>query len=96
MCLIIYQLAMENSEHKQCGRCQAQSMMYPIEISGYMQSQMPFQLKMTPARETDDWINLNASKKFDVHAAVCGDCGYTELFVDKPKDMWEKWGVGFR
>jgi len=79
---------MENINHMQCARCQSQSMMYPVEIS---ESPMPFQLKVTPAREVGTWLNFTASKKFDVHAAVCGNCGYTEWFADKPKDMWEKW-----
>ncbi len=84
---------MENIDHKQCARCQSQSMMYPLEISEYP---MPFQLKLTAPTEADAWVNLNAPKKFDVHPAVCGNCGYTEWYTDKPKDMWEKWQAGFR
>lgn len=31
-----------------------------------------------------------------LHALVCGACGYTALFAEKPEELWERYVEAFR
>jgi len=36
------------------------------------------------------WIE-GAKGVSEVSASVCGECGFTEFYADKPKTIWEEW-----
>ena len=47
----------------------------------------------SPVLHNSPSLSIKYSKFWDdklVKAYVCSECGYTELYVDKPDGMWEK------
>lgn len=87
---------MDHSKVKICPKCQSLPMMYPVEVTGDVQTPTPVQLQIKSPKEPGSWIDIRFPDRFTLSAAVCGECGYTEFYTEKSHEMWAKWQKGFR
>lgn len=39
--------------------------------------------------ENPDAMIFKGTRRVPLRAWVCGSCGYTELYVDNPEDLWD-------
>ena len=68
-----------------CPKCSSNKIMFPVDTVAY-----PGALQVAvPHLRTIMKINIPDS--FSLQAAVCGTCGYTELYVNDPDLMYQKW-----
>lgn len=87
---------MNDTKNRICFKCQSAHVMYPVEIAGDAETPIPLQLKVKPPKEEGAWLSFRYPDRITVSAAVCGECGHTELYAEKPQEMWAKWQKGFR
>lgn len=87
---------MNSLQDPRCPRCDAQQLMFPIEVGGDTETPIPLQLKLKPPKEPGAWLDSRSPDRFTLRAAVCGQCGYTEFYADRPNEIWRKWQAGAR
>jgi predicted nucleic-acid-binding Zn-ribbon protein len=73
-------------ETKICPKCDSNFVIYPLETMGYPTSSI--KVLVPPKRA---FLSLNTPDTFSLQAAVCGHCGYTELYVSEPKRLNDAW-----
>lgn len=76
---------MENQEQSNavCPKCGSHHLMRDV---GVLNDGGKVKLAAFPGSQTQRAYGVTP-----LLAAVCGDCGYTELYVDEYKEMWEAW-----
>lgn len=80
-----------------CARCQSEKIMFPVRFNNHIHEiyAQPG-LYLTSPNEPGAWVQLPDRAMYPSLAAVCGECGYIEQYVDKPDDAWAKWQKGYR
>ena len=53
-------------------------------------------LSLTQPSDSEAWFDIRTSEQFEIFAIVCGECGYTEMYTEKPQEMWRRWESGYR
>ena len=78
-------------DSKLCPKCSSDSVVYPLKVKGYPTKPLTV---MVPKKRSFLSLNLPVAflpVAFSLQAAVCGNCGYTELYVADPQQLYNTW-----
>ena len=53
-------------------------------------------ISLTEPKDNEAWFNIRTSEQFEIFAIVCGECGYSEIYTEKPQQIWSLWERGYR
>ena len=73
-------------DSKRCPKCSSDSVVYPLKTVGYPSRSLAV---MVPKKLL--FFGLKLPVAFSLQAAVCGNCGYTELYVAEPQRLYNTW-----
>jgi predicted nucleic-acid-binding Zn-ribbon protein len=79
---------------KNCPKCNSTKIMESAAIRSFEGQNIA--LSLTEPSDSKAWIILRTSEQFEMFAVVCGECGYTEMYTERPQEMWRRWESGYR
>ncbi|MBT0653063.1 hypothetical protein [Geomobilimonas luticola] len=70
-----------------CPKCNSQKILRNVRVidrnGDYQDKSLSVRLERKPGA-----LLFKGAETFDLSACICGGCGYTELFVDNPAELW--------
>ena len=73
-----------------CSKCQSDKLIPNVHIRDYGDYNSNNQLSVEIYEKPDAWI-LKGTYEGPLNAWVCGNCGYTELYVENPHELYSKY-----
>ena len=71
-----------------CPKCSSSRIMHNVRVidrdGEYANGSLSVQIERKP-----DALVFKGVKTFEVHACICGGCGYAELYVANPDELWQ-------
>ena len=73
-------------ENNTCAKCGSNKIMNNLKITdfGHMNEKKNLSIHV----QTTDRMFFNKSVKSEIRAKVCGNCGFVELAVNNPQELW--------
>ncbi len=79
---------------KNCPKCNSTKIMESVAFRTIEGQKLTLSLKQPSDNEA--WFNIRSSEQFEMFAVVCGECGYSEMHIERPGQMWSLWESGYR
>lgn len=79
---------------KNCPKCNSTKIMESAAFS--LIEGRKVALSLTQPSDSDAWFNIRTSEQFEMFAVVCGECGCTQMYAERPQEMWRRWESGYR
>lgn len=70
-----------------CSKCQSTKMIPNVHIRDYGDHMSNNQLSVEIYEDPEAMI-FKGTHEGALHARICGDCGYTELYVENPQELY--------
>ena len=68
-----------------CSKCQSEKILPRVRIRGDVASRYDL---LVEVHEHPQAILFTGTHRVEVRARVCGECGYTELYAEKPQELY--------
>lgn len=78
-----------------CPKCQSQNVIPHVRILDYYDALGASNLKAV-VYENPNALFFSGEHKSSLTAWICGECGYTELFVDRPQELFAVYYASLR
>jgi hypothetical protein len=75
---------------ERCDKCQSKKIIPQVQIVDKTDYNVPTELSVVIYENPDAWI-FKGEHKGILKAWICGDCGYTEIYLENPQDLYEKY-----
>lgn len=79
---------------KKCPKCNSLKIMESVAFRPIEGQKL--NLSLTQPSDNEAWFNIRTSEQFEMFAIVCGECGYSEMYTERPQEMWRRWESGYR
>lgn len=70
-----------------CPKCKSVKILPNVRVidrnGDYQDKNLSVRLELKPGA-----LLFKGAETFDLSACICGECGYTELFVENPTELW--------
>ncbi|MEK6283670.1 MAG: hypothetical protein AABN95_25225 [Acidobacteriota bacterium] len=73
--------------HKNCSKCQSNKVIPNVHIRDYGDYMSNNQLSVE-IYEAPDAMIFKGTHEGGLNAWICGECGYTELYVENPRELY--------
>ena len=82
---------MHGMETTRCAKCQSEKVAPNVRIMdrGHYSGDAGDLSVVT--YEDPDALLFKGTKRTALYARICGDCGYTELYVENPREVYERY-----
>jgi ribosomal protein S27AE len=77
------------NKHNACAKCGSERIVPSARILDRLHHSGAAGNLTLVVYESPDALIFKGAHDSDLFARVCGDCGYTELFVENPADLYE-------
>ena len=71
---------------KNCPKCNSTKIMESVAYKPIEGQNLNLSLK--EPIDNKAWFNFRTSEPFEMFANVCGECGYSEMYTERPQQMW--------
>ena len=79
---------------KNCPKCNSIKIMESVAFRPIEAQKVS--LSLTQPSDSEAWFDIRTSEHFEIFAIVCGECGYSEMYTERPQEMWRRWESGYR
>lgn len=79
---------------RNCPKCDSTKIMESVAFRPIEGQKL--NLSLSEPNDNEAWFNFRTSESFEMFAIVCGECGYSEMYTERPQQMWRLWESGYR
>ena len=76
------------TDRKNCSKCQSEKMISNVHVRDYADLMSVTPLSVEIYEKPEAMIFKGTSYETPLKAWICGECGYTELYVENPQQLY--------
>jgi predicted nucleic-acid-binding Zn-ribbon protein len=87
-------ITQQNSNMKNCPKCNSTKIMESAALRSFEGHKIA--VSLTQPSDSETWFNIRTAEHFEMFTVVCGECGYSEMYTERPQEMSRRWESGYR